>query len=283
MCTITIKKNWCVYAHINKYNGKRYIGITSQDPQKRWGNNGSHYNGRKQRCFYNAIQKYGWNGFEHKILFRHLTEQEAIEKEKELILKYHTCIYDNPKLGYNMTFGGDGTTGYKHSAETIVKMSEKRKGNGNGFYGKRHSKESKNKMSQHRKNKGVGKSNNFYGCHHSNKTKQLLSELATKRTGELNPNYGNHKLAGENHPLYGKHLSEETKRKISQSRKGHISFSKSVYCHEKDKLYNSIKEAASELNVDASSIGKCCKGKQKSAKGYHFSFVNETNKEEEKC
>jgi hypothetical protein len=39
------------------------------------------------------------------------------------------------------------------------------------------------------------------------------------RTGVNNPNYGNHKLAGENNPMWGKQHSEETKRKISNALK----------------------------------------------------------------
>lgn len=35
--------NYIVYAHINKENGKSYIGITSRDPNIRWGLNGNGY------------------------------------------------------------------------------------------------------------------------------------------------------------------------------------------------------------------------------------------------
>ena len=54
-----------IYLHRNKINNKVYIGQTIQSPEERW-KNGNGYKG----CyyFYNAIQKYGWDNFEHIIL-----------------------------------------------------------------------------------------------------------------------------------------------------------------------------------------------------------------------
>ena len=38
-----------------------------QEPEKRWGANGCNY--KSSPHFYSAIQKYGWDNFEHNILF----------------------------------------------------------------------------------------------------------------------------------------------------------------------------------------------------------------------
>lgn len=271
MCSLSNK--WIVYAHINKSNGKRYIGITSRSPEERWGKNGNQYTKSRNLCFYNAIQKYGWDGFEHIILYSGLSEKEAKEKEIELIAKYHSCVFDEKKQGYNMTFGGEGATGYKATEDSKKIRSINSTGEKNPFYGKHHSNEQKEEWSKQRKGKSLGADNPFYGKHHNEETIQKLSELASKRCGELNPNFNNHSLAGKNHPFYGKHHSEDTKKKISEARKGKSNSGKKIKCIENGKEYNTIKSAALELNVDASSIGKCCKGIFKSVKGYHFEFI----------
>lgn len=93
-------KNYCVYMHTNRVNGKRYIGITGQQPEKRW------LNGAGYRCcpyFSKAIDKYGWDAFQHEILYSRLTQAEAANLEAELIAKYKTT---DRAFGYNASPGG---------------------------------------------------------------------------------------------------------------------------------------------------------------------------------
>lgn len=56
-----IDKIWTVYVHTNLINGKKYIGITSMSPEKRWRNGTGYTCG----AFKSAIAKYGWDGFSH--------------------------------------------------------------------------------------------------------------------------------------------------------------------------------------------------------------------------
>ena len=110
-----IDKKYCIYIHINKINGKVYIGQTNQKPEYRW----NHGNGYKECTrFYAAIQKYGWNNFEHKILFTDLSLEQANDIEYDLINKYRA---DEKEFGYNLDKGGNnkGT-----AIETRLKQSQ---------------------------------------------------------------------------------------------------------------------------------------------------------------
>jgi len=108
--------------HINKYNGKRYIGITSLDPIRRWNNGHGYY---KNKHFRDAILKYGWGGFDHLILFSGMDKESACNVEQWLIAEYKTT---DRSFGYNLTTGGEY---FKHSKESKRLMSVNRKGKGN--------------------------------------------------------------------------------------------------------------------------------------------------------
>ena len=152
---------YTVYQHINKINGKIYIGITSRIPEIRWGANGSNY--KSSPHFYSAIQKYGWNNFEHNILFENLTKEQACEKEQELIKQFNSM---NRKYGYNSTSGGEIFT---MNEETKQKISQALKGNTNGA---NHpcSEKKRQKISQAQKDRTF-----------TEEHKQKLSEAAKKR------------------------------------------------------------------------------------------------------
>lgn len=114
---------YVLYCHKNKINGKEYIGITS-DYNKRFSSNGKHY--KDSPKFWLAIEKYGWNNFDHIILERELTLEEARLKEIETIKERNSI-----KNGYNISEGGDvpparsGKDNHNYgglSAEVKIKM-----------------------------------------------------------------------------------------------------------------------------------------------------------------
>ena len=77
------------------------------------------------------------------------------------IKKYNTL---QPN-GYNLTIGGEGTVGYKFSAEQCRKMSESRKGKPSGRKGEKASPETRRKLSDSHK-----------GHKHSKETRMKMSE-----------------------------------------------------------------------------------------------------------
>ncbi|MCQ2770656.1 MAG: GIY-YIG nuclease family protein [Clostridia bacterium] len=115
-------KNWKVYVHINLINNKKYVGVTSRvDPNLRWKNG---YGYKENDYFYSSIKKYGWDNFEHIILYDDLFEDEAKDLERFLISAWNTMDRD---CGYNMTSGGDGTPDYHPSEDVRKRLSESHK------------------------------------------------------------------------------------------------------------------------------------------------------------
>lgn len=72
-------KTFIVYKYTAKHNGLIYIGITSQTLKARW-NQG--YKGNPR--LYNAIKKYGEDGFTKEVLFENLSKEEACQKKLKL-------------------------------------------------------------------------------------------------------------------------------------------------------------------------------------------------------
>ena len=112
---------YTVYEHVSP-NGKRYVGITKQSLDRRFGHNGIQYK-TSNRYFWNAIQKYGWGNFQHNIIAANLSHEEACLIEKSEIAKDKAV-----NNSYNITDGGDGRTGTTHSPETRAKISASKTG-----------------------------------------------------------------------------------------------------------------------------------------------------------
>jgi GIY-YIG catalytic domain len=107
-------------------NGKYYIGQTNTSlEQRKKGHKQSAKNGTTY-CVYNALRKYNMvDTFELIEIDTADTLEELNEKEKKYIIEYNS-YYMNGR-GYNMTLGGDGTTGYVFTEDDKKKMSEKTK------------------------------------------------------------------------------------------------------------------------------------------------------------
>lgn len=135
----------------------------------------------RNNYWHNTVKKYGY--IIH-IVEKDLTEQQAFERET-----YWIQYFGKENL-VNLTEGGDGTTGFKHSDETRLKISNAKKGHKLNL-GRKHSENTLKKMSEAQK----GNKNNL-GKKASNETRKKISQSNK-----------------------GKKRSEETRKKISEGRK----------------------------------------------------------------
>lgn len=160
MNNVNQKKDYCLYMHKNNVNNKVYIGITCQKPpSKRW-KNGSTY--KHNEYFTRAIQKYGWDNFEHIILKDGLSLDEANLEEINAINFYQST---NPSYGYNIRPGGDHSP---HSEITKEKIRQK---------ALNWSEQTKKRMSEAAKRRVLRDGASFKGKHLSEQTKQKLREV----------------------------------------------------------------------------------------------------------
>lgn len=267
---------------------KYYIGITSQAVNKRW-KNGKGY--KSSPYFYNAIQKYGWNNFEHNILFTDLNEEEAKLKEKELIKLYKSNIRE---FGYNRTEGGDGACGREVTKEQIEKIS-------NSLKGKKHTNEWKKHMSELMSGRKM--------------TDEWKDKISKSHIGSLNPSarkivqinnkhelikvYDCMKYASEELDLHTTHIQDVCDKKYTNTG-GYIFMYYDEYMEHKEQLlnlepikinhyrkliiqcdldeneirkYDSIRQAERETGINHSNISNALRGRCKTSGGYIWKYA----------
>lgn len=229
------KTNWCVYMHENRFNGKKYIGVTGQKPTRRW-QNGKHYDGNAH--FRAAIQKYGWDGFKHEILYTELTQAEAERLETELIEKYRTT---DPTKGYNLATGGGVNAGFRWSEDARARFSATK-------LGSQVTPEARAKMSAW-----------HTGRHKSPETRAKMSAALMGNTRCL-----------------GRRVSPETREKLANQKRGSANpQAKTVVCVETGVSYLTMADAARSVCGNPDSISKACRGSLKTAYGYHWRYADE--------
>lgn len=108
-----------VYLAQNKLNGKCYIGKTTKTLNRR---KAQHLYDAKHRNSYfnNAIQKYGIKSFVWEVI--DVCKEEPMLNKLE---KFYIFIFNSFENGYNLTKGGEGISGWKHSSDTIQEIVRK--------------------------------------------------------------------------------------------------------------------------------------------------------------
>ena len=277
---------YCVYVHTNKINGKMYVGQTvhEDNPNERW-KNGKGY--KRHGYFCNAIQKYGWDNFEHEIIANNLTADEADNFERLLIEKLDSR---NPDKGYNLESGG--VKNKTHSESTKKKLSESHigiaAGKNNPMYGVSPKERMDDETYQAWREKLINLTT-------SDEFRQQMRErnLGKKYSDEVNSKKGR---KGADHALYGKHHSEETKKKIScahiglkysdevNAKKGHKGVdnpsARAVAQYSNDgtfiQKWDYATLASKAVGVRLSDIIACCRGTKgrKTAGGFVWKYAN---------
>lgn len=251
--------DYIVYKHTSPSGGV-YIGITSQEPERRWRSDGSGY--RQNTHFYNAIKKYGWDAFKHEILFEGLELDEALRIEKELIQKYQSY-----KHGYNSSLGGD-YGGYTDTVKQKIKKSVSALWQDDEY--RKH-------MSEAHKGNATSK-----GYKHSERSKALMSKASKERwkdesfRAKMIASFKGRPYEGLRERMLKQQADPVMKEKLTAHLYGNHYRAKKVICIETGEIFDSVTEAAKSVNGTRESIGRACRGLAKKSHGRHWRFADET-------
>lgn len=223
---------YLVYAHIRPDTDEIfYIG---KGTKKR-----SIDRSNRNRYWKNIVNK--CQKFKSIILAGNLTEKEALNYEILMIKKLK-------EIGVslcNMTLGGDGLSGYKHTEETKHHLSKIKTGKVSPTKGTKASEETRLKQRFAK-----------LGKPRSDKAKEAVSK-----------------------GMIGRKFSQETRDKISKANLGnklskeHIEkLSKKIICISTNIIYPSAREAARQLHLYPANISKCCNGQLNKTGGLQFKF-----------
>ena len=114
---------WFIYVITNLSNGKRYVGQTV-DVRNRWANH--RFAPGDCPALHAAIKRYGISKFTFRVVEACDSKHRADDAERGWIRWYRSRSFE---LGYNITEGGDGVSGWTASKETRERMSRAHLGN----------------------------------------------------------------------------------------------------------------------------------------------------------
>jgi len=117
------------YKITNSMNNKVYYGWTNKDPiEKRLEVHVHTAKKGSKLLFHNAIRKWGHENFIIELVNSFETKEEVITDEIKLITENKTNHCRYPNGGYNMTDGGEGSSGYKRSEAAKKKTADANRG-----------------------------------------------------------------------------------------------------------------------------------------------------------
>lgn len=249
----------CIYSLFCVPTQKEYIGKTTRKFAQRL---------VQHRCkskdsslpIYNAARKYGWDSFIMAEVFQSDDESILFQKEQEYIAKRNTIF----PFGYNMTEGGEGTKGTAHSEKWRIGNKRRAQDMGKSVYCLETDTVYPSIMDAAKAHKAVSttisgicnrpdhKSKGYHYCYDTKIEREHLHALAN--SGEL----------------YELPITWRCGEKNTSARK--------VLCVELNKVFPTMKEAVSFIKKPPSaftSIVHCCRGKYKTAYGYHWRYADD--------
>jgi group I intron endonuclease len=125
-----------IYCITNVKNHKKYVGwTTAKDPKRRWYGHVKNSKEGSQCLIHKAMRKYGIDVFDFQVVFQS-SNKTFIQK----IMEPYFILSENSHYitgwGYNMTYGGEGTTGLRWSKSQRIAKSKSQLGEKNHNFGK---------------------------------------------------------------------------------------------------------------------------------------------------
>lgn len=275
---------YTIYKVKNKINDKIYIGFSKNFEQRIKYHKYFSLTKKSNFAFHKAIRKYGWDNFSWEIIYESWDKEHCSEvMEPFFITEYNS--FGN--YGYNMTIGGRGAKELKRSPLTEEQkkiISEKTKlGMQNMSQEDKErmlsittnpSEETRQKMSQAKK----GKESTFKGKSQSDYAKEQVSIYSKARWENE-----------ETRSRILKHIqnpSEETRRKMSEAKKGKPSWNIGLVGNSKksievlDSNYKRIgilngNKDIKNYGFTPGNVYNTINGRQKHHKGYFFRYMEE--------
>lgn len=204
-----------IYAITNDVNQKVYIGLHSgRDLRTRWATHRAHAKRGSRALISLALRKHGEEKFHIVSVWSgHVSVTKLYALEKYFISSFGT----RTPSGYNMTYGGDGTIGYRHTDAERQRRSEKMRmqiktGNIPSLLGTRRDPKIGQKISITR----TGKKNKKP---FSDEVRRHISEGLKGNKYSLGHKWSSESIAKRTASRAGYHHSEETKKKMSETKK----------------------------------------------------------------
>jgi len=233
------------YAHYKPDNSVFYIG--KGHGRRAWAHDNRNQHWR------NIVAKHGAHKVE--VLAHWSTEEEAFVHEKFLI----ACFRDMGFVLANVTSGGEGPSGYKHTLETKIKLSE-------------HHKILHNLPEQKAKNSARNKLKMQDPVHKEKVRAGALAYMANPENRERSRQAA---LIQTSSPIFKKRQSELAIARMQQP-KYRLRMAKPCMCIETGQTFQSQADAARWIgpNAKPQAISKAISKQRKTAYGFQWKMIN---------